>query len=197
MPTPIKRTPLVLLQTKAAGPQKGKTVEEVSNQEKNPDIQVFDEIGGFISTMKKDKAMKLAKSKELKLVKLVGSKSARQPLSYQLMTGKQLFEIQQKERDLKKDKTTKSEQKLLTLKGNISDHDLETKINKMKNLLEKDMDLKIIIRTFSSNEESNRKQQANLLKKITEETVDIASVKKASSTETEIIILLRKKILPT
>lgn len=185
------QTPLVLIQTKATGSKGSRVEEELSFEEINPEVQVFDEAGSFISLMKKDKAIKLAKSKELKLVEINETKNSKQPLCYQLMTGKQLHENQQKERQLKKEKNQKSEEKVLNLKGNISDHDLGIKLNKMKNLLEKDFDIRISIKSFSSNEENNRKQQSVLFKKITEEVMNIATVKKASSTDREIILLIR------
>lgn len=149
------QTPLVLIQTKATGSKGSRVEEELSVEEINPEVQVFDEAGSFISLMKKDKAIKLAKSKELKLVEINETKNSKQPLCYQLMTGKQLHEIQQKERQLKKGKNQKSEEKVLNIKGNISDHDLGIKLNKMKNLLEKDFDLRISIKTSSANEVRN------------------------------------------
>ena len=143
------------LQTKATAPSQVTKMKEEPKKEESPDIKLFDETGNLISLMKKDKAVKLARLKELKLVEIKGSKSAKPPFSYQLMTGKQLHESRQKEREIKKDKNQKPEEKVLTIKGSISDHDLEIKVKKMKNFLEKDCNLKIIIRTSSANQVRN------------------------------------------
>ncbi|CAI9731942.1 translation initiation factor IF-3 [Octopus vulgaris] len=152
-------------------------------------IKLFDESGCLLPVVEKDEAQKLAKLKELKLVQI--SEDKLEP-HYQLMTGKQLTECRLTQKKSKKEKSPI--EKTLHVKSTISEHDFLVKLNKMKELLEKNINIRMKIKVSNcDNETESRGIQLKFMKRITEETSSLASIKEASSTATEIIVLLRKK----
>ncbi|GAB1601663.1 translation initiation factor IF-3, mitochondrial-like [Argonauta hians] len=164
----------------------------VENKEQKPIklIKLFDEAGILLPIVKKEEAVQLAKLKDLKLVQI--TEDNYEP-HYQLMTGKQLSDCRLLARKSKKDKPPV--EKVLQINSNISQHDFTIKLNKVKGFLEKNINVKLkILIPRRLNETESRQAQLKLFKQITEETGTLATVKEVSSKETEMTLILRKKV---
>lgn len=111
-------------------------------------IKLFDETGHLLPVVEKDEAKELAKLKDLKLVQINEDKL--EP-HYQLMTGKQLTESRLTLKKLKKEKTPV--EKTLQIKSTISQHDFLVKLNKVKELLEKNNNIRMKIKVSKCNNE--------------------------------------------
>ncbi|XP_041359239.1 translation initiation factor IF-3-like [Gigantopelta aegis] len=156
---------------------------------RNTTVQVFDTSDKLIGKMTFAKAEELAKRDEMKLVD-VGKNVDRVPC-FKLMTGKQLFEEDMKQKGTKKQEGVKKD-KEFRIKINISEHDLEVKLNQIKVTLTKGMNAKIVVKGDRRTAESEVNQlQSSLLKKITESVQDLATVKKASKTTSDLMFFLK------
>ena len=117
---------------------------------KNTPVQVFDMTDKLIGKMTLAKAEELAKKDELKLVDI--GRNVDRISCFKLMTGKQLFEEDMKQKTVKKHEATKKD-KEFRIKIKISDHDLEIKLNQIKVTLQKGMNVKIVVRADRRTEE--------------------------------------------
>jgi len=93
--------------------------------------------------METSEALKLAESKEKDLILITEKGDI--PVCKIEDFGKFLYQIRKKEKEAKK-KSKKGELKILRLSLNISDHDLETKVNQGEKFLQKEFILKIEMR---------------------------------------------------
>lgn len=116
---------------------------------KNPDtkreignvIQVISENGEDLGTMTKTNVIKIMEERNLKLV--VQQKNANPPV-YKLMTGKQLFEEQMKQREKEK-QSSKVEISELIFRAGIGKHDLDVKKKQLSQWIEKKRHVRVTI----------------------------------------------------
>ncbi|PNF39715.1 hypothetical protein B7P43_G05645 [Cryptotermes secundus] len=98
-------------------------------------------------------AEKLAKRRDLKLVRIVDLDTKTQRPIYQLMTGPQYYSEDRKQRN---EKSTKKESgikgdKLLTLSHRITPHDLSSKLKNVTKWLSKTYEVRVVINGDSNN----------------------------------------------
>ncbi|XP_067012245.2 translation initiation factor IF-3 [Anabrus simplex] len=129
--------------------------EGTTKKKKGPKITLLG-VDGNLSVVSLEEAQKLAKRRDLKLVKITDVDTKTDRPIYKLMTGAQFFEEDLKERKLKaeKRKTEIKREKLLTLSTKISEHDLQSRVKNMKKWLEKNCEAHIVITQDGSSEEA-------------------------------------------
>ncbi|XP_035534600.1 translation initiation factor IF-3, mitochondrial [Morone saxatilis] len=108
----------------------------------HPRIEVLSDTGESLGTMHRVVAIKLMDKKGLKLVLLSEHKD---PPVYQLMSGKQIYEEQLKQREKPKPATV--QMKELTISPAIAAHDLTTKLKQVESWLEKKCHVRITLRS--------------------------------------------------
>lgn len=102
-------------------------------------------------------AEKIAKRRDLKLVKIVDVDTKTQRPVYKLMTGAEYHAEDLKQRELHKKErqnTFIKGEKVLLINSKISQHDLETQIKKSLKWIEKSYEVRIVISSSSQNMES-------------------------------------------
>lgn len=100
-----------------------------------------------------EEAQKLSKRRHLKLVKIVDVDTKTERPVYKLMTAQEYNAEDLKQREVKKkekqNKTIKGE-KILMIGQNISEHDLQTQINKITKWITRSYEVKVVINGDSS-----------------------------------------------
>ena len=132
----------------------------INNQIRSEKVRVIDEEGRNLGIMETKEALKLAESKEKDLILITEKGDV--PVCKIEDFGKFLYQIKKKEREARK-KTKKGELKILRLSLNISDHDLETKVNQGEKFLKKEFALRI---------EMHLKGRGKIFKNIAREKID-------------------------
>ncbi|KAK9876644.1 hypothetical protein WA026_014022 [Henosepilachna vigintioctopunctata] len=111
-------------------------------------------------------AQKLSKRRDLKLVKIIDLDTKTKRPVYKLMTGTEYHQEDLKQRlenkKLKKEAFIKGE-KLLMLKDNIAEHDLESYGNKILKWLSKSYQVNAVISSSNANMEKTEKVFSNLV----------------------------------
>lgn len=137
----------------------------VNNQIREEKVRVVDETGKQIGIIPLQEALKIAKERHLDLVQITDK--ANPPVCKIIDYGKFVYNQQKKEKKQKKTGEFKS----LRISFNISPHDLETKIRKTKDFLEKGDKIRIEMRLRGrekSLEEIARGKIEEILQKIKE-----------------------------
>jgi len=132
----------------------------INNQIRNEKVRVIDGQGTNLGIMETKEALKLAESKGKDLILI--TEKGEVPVCKIEDFGKFLYQIKKKEKEAKK-KTKKGELKILRLSLNISDHDLETKVNQGEKFLRKEFVLRIEMRL---------KGRGKIFKNIAKEKID-------------------------
>ncbi|KAL5012839.1 hypothetical protein ScPMuIL_011390 [Solemya velum] len=154
-------------------------------------VLLFDSNDLFIGKMTKTKAQDLAKQDNLKLVLLKGEKT--EVPSYKLMTGKELFEDEIRQKKDRKSEKPKEDKKF-KLTTMITDHDLGIKLKHAREALEDGSVVRFQLTSHRrTSEEEGAVMQNNLFKKITKEFTDIAEIKQARKTPKDMTFELRQK----
>lgn len=109
-----------------------------------------------IAVLSLSEAEKIAKRRDLKLVKVVDLDTKTQRPIYQLMTGAQYYK---EDRKLRQEKAAKKEggfkgEKLLTLSHRITPHDLSSRLKNISKWLSKTYEVRIVINGDSENMKS-------------------------------------------
>ncbi|MGB9598636.1 MAG: translation initiation factor IF-3 [Minisyncoccales bacterium] len=113
----------------------------INNQIKKEKVRVIDEEGKNLGILELKEALKLAESKGKDLILI--TEKGDFPVCKIENYGKFLYQLRKKEN---KQKIKKGQLKILRLSLNISDHDLETKVNQGERLLKKEYLLRIEMR---------------------------------------------------
>ncbi|XP_051264306.1 translation initiation factor IF-3, mitochondrial [Dicentrarchus labrax] len=134
-PAPKKKKP---------DPQACVTITSAGRNIPHPDIEVLSDTGESLGTMHRLVAIKLMESKGLKLALVSEHKN---PPVYQLMSGKQIYEEQLKQREKEKPKPDTLQIKELTISPAIAAHDLSIKLKQVESWLEKKYHVRITLRS--------------------------------------------------
>uniref|UniRef100_A0A8I5U761 Translation initiation factor IF-3, mitochondrial n=2 Tax=Pongo abelii TaxID=9601 RepID=A0A8I5U761_PONAB len=99
-------------------------------------IHLFDEKGNDLGNMHRANVIRLMDERHLRLVE---RNTSTEPAEYQLMTGLQIFQEQQRLREMEKasPKTGPTVRKELILSSNIGQHDLDTKTKQIQQWIKK------------------------------------------------------------
>jgi len=106
-----------------------------------------------LTVMSLSEAERIAKRRELKLVKIIDIDTKTQRPVYQLMTGSQYYNEDKKQRlekNAKKESGLRGD-KLLTLSHRITPHDLSSRMNNIRKWLSKSYEVRIVINGDSEN----------------------------------------------
>ncbi|XP_061106412.1 translation initiation factor IF-3, mitochondrial isoform X1 [Conger conger] len=106
-------------------------------------LQVIGHDGADLGTMHRVAALQLMDQQGLKLVILDEKKD---PPVYQLMTGKQIQEVQLKLREKQKNQAGPARVKEVTLKTAIASHDLDTKLRQIQSWLSKKCHVRVTLK---------------------------------------------------
>lgn len=129
---------------KKQGPLAQGQISNVGRNIPHRHIQVISDTGENLGTMHRADVIAILNKKGLKLVLLNERKD---PPVYQLMSGKQIYEEQLKQREKPKKKAAPVQVKELTFSSNIAAHDLSTKLKQVESWLEKKHHVKITLRS--------------------------------------------------
>lgn len=133
---------------KMQDPRARATIGSVGRKIPERHIQLISETGEDLGTMHRADAIKLMDTQGLKLVLLREDKD---PPVYQMMSGKQIHEEQQKLREKQKTKAAPTQVKELTFSSGIAAHDLTTKLKQVESWLEKKHHVRITLRAARGN----------------------------------------------
>lgn len=106
-----------------------------------------------LAVMSLSEAEKIAKRRDLKLVRIIDIDTKTQRPVYRLMTGSQYYNEDKKQRlekNAKKESGLRG-QKLLTLSHRITQHDLSSRVNNIRKWLSKTYEVRIVINGDSEN----------------------------------------------
>jgi len=140
----------------------------VNDQIRVPEVRVLDDRGEQLGVMSSKEALDLAKSKGLDLVEV--APAAKPPVCKVLDFNK--YKYQQKKREKKH---RRSELKELRFTTQIQDHDLNTKVRRMRKFLEQGDKVRVTV-IFRGREIVHRSRGEELVKRILESIGDIAKI---------------------
>ncbi|CAG9762896.1 unnamed protein product [Ceutorhynchus assimilis] len=127
---------------------------EIKKKKTNPVPKITLISGQDITVSTLDEAQKLAKRRELKLVKIIDLDTKTQRPLYKLMSGAEYHQEDLKQREKKKADKQKGGlkgEKLLILNQKITEHDLETNIKKIIKWLTKKYEVRMVINGSAEN----------------------------------------------
>lgn len=132
-----------------------KSAATSSRKSKNDTGPVVTLIGkdNSLAVMSLSEAERIAKRRELKLVRIIDIDTKTQRPVYQLMTGSQYYnedKKQRQEKNAKKESGLRGE-KLLTLSHRITPHDLSSRMNNIRKWLSKTYEVRIVINGDTEN----------------------------------------------
>ncbi|ABD45911.1 translation initiation factor IF-3 [Neorickettsia sennetsu] len=131
----------------------------------NNEVRVIDVNDKFMGVMKIAEALQLAKSRNLDLVEV--SSAVFPPICKILDYGKYKYEAK-KESNLKRRKQKSSTIKEVQLRQSIGAGDLSTKLKKIREFLQEEDKVKVVVR-LRGREMTNKNLAINLLNKVVEE----------------------------
>lgn len=151
----------------------------VNEQIKAKEIRVVDNDGNQVGIMKPQKALEMAREKNLDLVTV--SPNAKPPVCRIMDYGKFKYEQNKKEKEAKKKQKTINI-KEVKLRPNIEDNDFYTKLNNAKRFLNKDDKVKVTI-MFRGREVTHPKLGHELCNRMADELTDMAVIEKKPKLE--------------
>ena len=151
----------------------------INEQIRDKEVRVIDDEGNQLGIMSARDAQKIAREKNLDLVKI--SPTAKPPVCKIIDYGKFRYE------QAKKDKENKKKQSIVSIKEvrmspNIEQHDIDTKMKNGRKFLEKGDKLKISVR-FRGREMAHTSIGRDMLLRFAEELSDIADIEKRPKME--------------
>lgn len=149
--------------------------EEICDKE----LRVVSDSGEQLGIMSSANALKLAEEKGLDLVKI--APKANPPVCKIIDYGKFRFEQAKREKEAKKNQRV-TEVKEIRLSLNIDTHDLNTKLNHARKFIKAGNKIKASIR-FRGREMGHPEIGYNIMKKFSEELVEVAIVEKPAKLE--------------
>lgn len=171
----------------------GKTINDlfINEQIRDKEVRVIGTENEQLGVMPIQKAMQLAESAGMDLVKI--APTAQPPVCRIVDYGKFKYEQGRKEKEARKKQKT-VEIKEIRLSPNIGAHDLETKLNNARKFLSKGDRVKITLR-FRGREMAHMMKHKPILDRFAEAVSDIANIEKAPKVEgrTMTLYLCEKK----
>ncbi len=155
-------------------------------------VRLIDENGEQVGIVSSKEARDLALEKNLDLVEI--APQARPPVCKIIDYGKYRYELQKKEKELKKKQHTVSVKTIRIKSVNIDDHDIQIKTKKAREFLEEGNKLKVILQ-FRGREIVHKEMGLELLKTFFGYVEDIAKIDKNIEQEgfRRISMILTKK----
>lgn len=157
----------------------------INEQIRDREVRVIDEDGSQLGIMSAKDAQRIAREKNLDLVKI--APKAKPPVCKIIDYGKFRYE------QAKKDKEAKKKQSIVSIKEirfspNIEEHDINTKQKNARKFLSKGDKLKVSVR-FRGREMAHTSIGRDILLQFAEELKDIADVEKAPKMEGRSMVL--------
>lgn len=135
-----------------------KVVDPVTGEEKKKKTNIIPKItlisGDQLTIVTLEEAQNISKRRDLKLVKIVDLDTKTQRPVYKLMTGSEYHAEDLKQREQKKKEKQKGGikgEKVLIIKHNITEHDLQTDIKKITKWISKSYEVRVVINGDSTN----------------------------------------------
>jgi translation initiation factor IF-3 len=144
----------------------------VNEQIRAPMVRVVDEDGNQVGIITVADALKMARERDLDLVQVAAN--ARPPVCRIMDYGKYKYEFSKRQRKAKQ-KSHQTHLKEVKMGVKIGDHDLQTKLNKAREFLEKRDKVKFTVR-FRGREIVHKELGEDLLRKAQAELEDVAMV---------------------
>ena len=143
------------------------------------EVRLIDENGGQLGVMSTQDALRLARERGYDLIEV--APNAQPPVCRVMDYGKHKYELAKRERETRK-KSKSSEVRLLRMKPQISAHDLDVKVRKLRELLGEGNKVRISLR-FRGREMSRPDMGVKLLDRIAQALSDVAVVEGAPRRE--------------
>jgi translation initiation factor IF-3 len=154
------------------------------------EVRVVDENGHQIGIMSIQEALKKAKEKGLDLVEIAPDTNP--PVCKIMDFSKFKYQQEKKEKELRKAKRH-TEMKEIYIKPTIADHDLQVKLNHIKEFLQKQHPTKILITYFGRAAQYMDQTSEQLLEKIKNELQDYGNFLNIKKDENRILIIVEPK----
>lgn len=162
-----------------AQPGPTKTGPRANEEIESAEIQLIDEEGENHGTVSLEDALARANDTGLDLVEL--SPNANPPLCKILDLGKYKYQAQKKAAEARKKQKT-FDVKEIKMRPNIDTHDYDVKMRNMRKFFENGDKVKVTLR-FRGREMAHTELGVNLLKRVREETDEIAKVESSPKLE--------------
>jgi translation initiation factor IF-3 len=155
-------------------------------------VRLIDESGEQLGIVSSEEARKIALEKNLDLVEI--APKAKPPVCKIIDYGKYRYELQKKEKEIKKKQHTVSLKTIRIMSVNIDDHDIEIKSKKAREFLEEGNKVKVFLQ-FRGREIVHKEMGIQLLKTFFGFLEDIAKIDKDIEQEgfRRISMILTKK----
>ncbi|MBQ9460842.1 MAG: translation initiation factor IF-3 [Clostridia bacterium] len=158
---------------------------QINEEIRDKEIRVIDSEGGQLGIMSSAKALELAESKNLDLVKI--APQAQPPVCKIMDYGKYRFEQAKREKEARKNQHI-VDIKEVRLSLNIDTHDFNTKLNHTQKFIKGGDKVKVSIR-FRGREMGHPELGAEIMKKFAEACQDFANVEKPAKLEGRSMIM--------
>ena len=152
---------------------------EINEEIRDKEIRVIGADGSQLGIMSAVKALEIAESKNLDLVKI--APQAKPPVCKIMDYGKYRFEQAKREKEAKKNQRV-VEVKEIRLSLNIDTHDFNTKVNQAMKFIKSGNKVKASIR-FRGREMGHPELGADIMQRFAEALADVANVEKPAKLE--------------
>jgi len=136
------------------------------------EVRLIDENGAQLGVMSTQEALRIAREREYDLIEV--APNSQPPVCRIMDYGKHKYEQARRERETRK-KSKPSEVRLLRMKPQISKHDLDVKVRKLRELLGEGSKVRVSLR-FRGREMSRPELGTGLFDRIAQELSDVAQV---------------------
>jgi len=134
------------------------------------EVRLIDENGGQLGVMSAQEALRVARERELDLIEV--APNAQPPVCRIMDFGKHKYQVSKREREARR-KHKATEVRLLRMKPQIGDHDLQIKLRKLRELLQEGNKVRINLR-FRGRELRRPELGTKLFDRIVQELSDVA-----------------------
>jgi len=162
----------------------------INNQITAQSIRVLDHEGKQVGILEKDKALALAREKEVDLVEI--APNATPPVAKLIEYSKYLYQLKKKKQEEKK-KNAGSETKEIRLGIFIGEHDLDIKLKKAREFLTEGNKVRFVAR-FKGREMTKQEIGASLMRRVLELLSDIAKTEREMHMEGRQMVMIVSKI---
>ena len=152
---------------------------KVNQRIRSPEVMVISETGEQLGTMPTAEALRLAQSRDLDLVEVASA--ATPPVCRLLDYGRLRYLSSKKEREAKKAQKNTALREV-RFRPHIGDHDFESKMRKVRELLDDGSKVKVTVR-FRGRELAHTDIGVTLLKRVADEMLQVARLEKAPDME--------------
>lgn len=158
----------------------------INEQIKDPEVRLIGESGEQLGVMSVVKALDMAYSADLDLVKI--APTANPPVCKIIDYGKYKYEQARREKEAKK-KQKVIEVKEIRMSPNISDNDLNTKVNSARKFLNRGDKVKVMLR-FRGREMAHMDKTKHILDDVADMLSEISSIEKPAKVEGRMMSLI-------